>query len=118
MKIIRFLIAALLSTAAFGQGALAPAKLVQPSTDSWPTYNGDYSGRRYSALSKINSGNIHSLSLAWVFRAVTGGNLSTAIKSTPLVVNGIMYFTIPDHAWAVDARTGRQIWHYEWKSQG
>src|SRR5262245_18941803 len=106
-----------LSGAAFGQGALTPAKLLQPATDSWATYNGDYSGRRYSPLAKINANNIDSLSLAWVFRAVPGGNLNATIKSTPLVVNGVMYFTIPDHVWALDARTGRQIWHYTWKSE-
>src|SRR6476660_1682334 len=50
----------------FGQGSLDPAKLLQPPTDSWPTYNGDYSGRRYSTLTKINAGNINSLTLAWV----------------------------------------------------
>jgi glucose dehydrogenase len=34
------------------------------------------------------------------------------IKSTPLMVNGILYFTIPDHVWALDARTGEELWHY------
>jgi len=118
-KMKRLLLAlALLATTVFGQGSLTPARLLQPSTDSWPTYNGDYSGRRFSTLSKVNANNINSLSLAWVFRAVTGTNLNATIKSTPLVVNGVMYFTVPDHVWAIDARTGRQIWHYSWLSQG
>ena len=43
---------------------------------------------------------------------------SVEIKSTPLMVNGILYFTIPDHVYAVDARTGREIWHYDWEDQG
>src|SRR5919201_6427256 len=87
-----------LASSAFSQG-LDPAKLGQPPTESWPTYNGDYSGRRFSTLSKINTGNIGSLSLAWVFRAVPGGNLNGTIKSTPLVANGVMYITVPDHVW-------------------
>ena len=33
-------------------------------------------------------------------------------------MNGVLYFTVPDHAWAVDARTGREIWHYKWESKG
>ena len=37
---------------------LNPEKLLQPPTDTWPTYNGDYSGRRYSTLTQINSSNI------------------------------------------------------------
>jgi len=95
----------------------------------WPTYNGDYSGRRFSPLTKINSTNVNSLTLAWVNRANPaagqqgaqqggGGNTSAVIKGTPLVVNGILYYTIPDHVWAVDARTGRDLWHYAWKSKG
>ncbi len=55
--------------ALLAQGGLSPTKLGAPPTDTWPTYNGDYSGRRYSPLSKINQGNINSLSLAFVYRA-------------------------------------------------
>jgi len=93
--------------------ALDPAALLKPATDTWPTYNGDYSGKRYSTLDQINAGNISSLTLAWAFQ--THG---AAIKSTPLEVNGILYFSVPDNVWAVDARYGRRIWHYERKSEG
>src|SRR5216683_4503027 len=92
---------------------LDPAALLKPATDTWPTYNGDYSGRRHSPLKQINAANVKSLTLAWIFQAH-----SAAIKSTPLEVNGVLYFTVPDNVWAVDARTGRQLWHYEWKSKG
>jgi len=113
------------STFLFAQGSVSPAKLLQPPTDAWPTYNGDYSGRRYSTLSRINASNINSLSLAWVYRPNTGGgaqggggNASVVIKGTPIQVNGVLYVTFPDHVWAVDARTGREIWHYSWRSKG
>jgi acido-empty-quinoprotein group A len=92
---------------------LEPAALLKPPTDIWPTYNGDYSGARFSTLDQINAGNIHSLALAWIFQ--TPG---TTIKSTPLEVNGVLYFSVPDNVWAVDARFGRMIWHYERKSEG
>src|SRR5438105_14757262 len=92
---------------------LDPAALLKPATDTWPTYNGDYSGRRFSPLAQINAANVKSLTLAWVFQAH-----SAAIKSTPLEVNGVLYFTVPDHVWAVDARTGQQIWHYKYTSDG
>ncbi len=105
----------LLAATLYAQGSLDPVKLQQPPTDSWPTYHGDYSGRRFSPLTKINTGNINALSLAWVFR--TNVNQG-AIKSTPLVINGVMYFTLPDHVWAMDARTGREIWHHAWQSIG
>src|SRR5579863_9973146 len=86
---------------------LDPALLLKPPTDAWPTYNGDYSGARYSTLAQINSGNVESLTIAWAFRA--HGNI---LKSTPLEVNGVLYFSSPDNVWAVDARYGREIWHY------
>ncbi len=35
-----------------------------------------------------------------------------------MVVNGVLYTTIPDHVFAIDARTGREIWHYVWPSKG
>jgi len=100
------------SSLASAQG-LDPAQLLKPSPDTWPTYNGDYSGRRYSTLDQINAANVNSLTLAWIFRTPTH-----TLKSTPLVVNGIMYFTSPDHVWAIDAKFGRQIWHYQRKSEG
>ncbi|MGA3201859.1 MAG: acido-empty-quinoprotein group A [Bryobacteraceae bacterium] len=79
----------------------------------WPTYNGDFSGRRYSTLDQINQSNVKQLTVAWVATLRT-----TAIKSTPLVVKGIMYWTTPDNVWAMDARSGRVIWHYYRESQG
>ncbi len=88
-------------------------------TDSWPMYNGDYSGRRFSTLTKINDKNIGSLSLAWIYRVNTAGAPPAGnIKGTPIMVNGVIYLTLPDHVWAIDARTGRQIWHHAWASSG
>ena len=92
---------------------LDPQKLLRAPVDTWPTYNGDYTGRRYSSLDLINRSNVHGLTLAWAFQTH-----SVSVKSTPLEVNGILYFTVPDHAWAVDAATGRQVWHFSRPSQG
>jgi alcohol dehydrogenase (cytochrome c) len=108
------LLSALFSGALFAQGALDPAKLLQPPTDSWPLYHGDYSGRRFSTLKKINASNIKSMSLAWVYRSNGGGRIS----GSPIQINGVMYVTAPDHVWAVDARTGRELWHHQWQSKG
>ncbi len=46
---------------------LTPEALVKPGTDSWPTYNGEYSGQRHSPLDQINGSNVASLSLAWMY---------------------------------------------------
>ncbi len=108
------------SIALSGQGGprgLDPAKLLKPGTDSWPSYNGDYSGRRFSTLDKINISNIDALTLAWVFR-LNAGPGAGSIKGTPLQINGVIYLTAPDHVWALDARTGVQLWHHAWESTG
>lgn len=100
---------------------VAAATQAQPPTTGWPTYNGDYSGRRFSPLTQINSSNLDRLALKWFYRVNVGqqrGVGAPAIKSTPLMVNGVLYFTIPDHVWAVNARTGEEIWHYEWVDKG
>jgi alcohol dehydrogenase (cytochrome c) len=87
---------------------LDPDLLLHPAPDAWPLYHGDYSGRRHSALIQINQQNVQDLSIAWVFQ--TGQ--TDALKSSPLLVNGVLYFTLPDNVWALDARSGHQIWHY------
>jgi acido-empty-quinoprotein group A len=92
---------------------LDPAAMLKPPTDTWPSYNGSYNGQRYSTLDQINAGNVNSLTLAWVFHP-----RGPAIKATPLEVNGILYLTVPDNVWAVDARYGREIWHYKRASEG
>ena len=84
------------------------AMLRNPPAGAWPTYHGDYSGKRHSGLTQIAPQNVGELSLAWAFQTGQGA----AIKSSPLVVDGILYFTTPDNVWAVDARSGHQIWHY------
>src|SRR5258706_6810685 len=104
-----------LGAALSAQQGLDPAKLLEQPTGTWPLYHGDYSGRRYSTLTKINSSNVNSMTLAWVYR--TGGGVG-GIKATPLQINGILYFSVPDHAWAVDARSGRELWHFIWQSKG
>src|SRR4029079_4272711 len=100
-----------------GQRGVDAAKLLKPGTDSWPSYNGDYSCRRFSTLDKINVSNVDALTLAWVFRH-NGGPGSGAIKGTPLQINGVIYLTAPDNVWALDTRTGREMWHHPWVSTG
>src|SRR4051812_11857950 len=47
---------------------LDPAKLLQPLGEQWTSYSGDYTGRRYSALTQVNQSNVKSLTLAWVHK--------------------------------------------------
>jgi alcohol dehydrogenase (cytochrome c) len=82
--------------------------LLHPPADSWPGYHGDYSGRRHSSLNQITPQNVATLGLAWAFQT----DQNAPLKSSPLLVDGILYFTVPETVWAVDARSGHLIWHY------
>jgi alcohol dehydrogenase (cytochrome c) len=80
----------------------------EPSAANWPSYNGDYTGRRYSSLHEIDGSNIERLRLAWVFHP---GN-SQSLEATPVVINGMMFLTSANDVFAIDAHTGRAVWHY------
>jgi alcohol dehydrogenase (cytochrome c) len=130
----------LLGLGVAAQGPLDPATLLAPPTDAWATYHGDYTGRHYSPLQQVNVSNVKSLSLAWFYRtpattdgAIMGGPPDNApvarggntpsqagpiIKAMPLMVKGILYLSTPNRVYAVDARTGTQLWQYAWRGRG
>jgi alcohol dehydrogenase (cytochrome c) len=86
-----------------------PAQLLaQPVGKNWVSYNGDYTGRRYSSLQQINTANVAKLRAQWVFHLPNSDNLEV----TPVVVDGLMFVTSANDAYALDARTGRIVWHY------
>ncbi len=113
-KLLMVLIGTLLGAGCLRAQGLDAGKLLKPATDTWPTFNGDYSGRRHSPLTQINKDNVGSLTLAWAFQT----HAQAPISATPLEVNGILYFTLPNDVWAIDARTGRQIWHINRPAEG
>jgi alcohol dehydrogenase (cytochrome c) len=82
--------------------------LTQPVGENWPSYNGDYTGRRFSSLAKINRSNVAQLRAAWVFHP---GN-TQRLEATPVVIGGVMYVTSANDVFALDASTGRSLWHY------
>ena len=67
-----------MAVAASAQG-LDPALLTKPATDSWPTYSGDYSGRRFSSLTQINQSNVKNLGLAWVSHLEPGAGAADRV---------------------------------------
>lgn len=76
----------------------------------WPMYGHDYSNQRYSALRKINTSNVSELQPAWVFQTGVLGPFET----TPVVIGDRMYITTTSsHVMALDARTGKMLWHYQ-----
>ncbi|MGB0009296.1 MAG: PQQ-binding-like beta-propeller repeat protein, partial [Candidatus Sulfotelmatobacter sp.] len=83
--------------------------LARPVGANWSSYNGDYTGRRYSNLREINIANAVQLRAAWVFHPGNSQNLEV----TPVVADGVMYVTSANDVFALDARTGRTVWHYQ-----
>jgi len=102
--------------------SLDPNVLGKAPITTWPTFNGDYSGQRYSTLTQIAPTNVDQLTQQWVFKISDIGAQRGApvpvIKCTPLLVDGVLYITIPDHVWAIDARTGSPLWRYDWVDHG
>jgi alcohol dehydrogenase (cytochrome c) len=80
----------------------------QPPAANWTSYNGDYTGRRYSALHEITAQNVTQLRASWIFHSSN----SERLEVTPVVVGGVMYVTSANDAFALDARTGRVLWHH------
>ena len=79
------------------------------STVDWPTYNGDVRGNRYTPLKQISQANVSQLSPQWMF---TMEGVARA-ETTPVVVEGLMYVTSANECWALDAGSGREIWHFQ-----
>jgi alcohol dehydrogenase (cytochrome c) len=94
---------------ALGKG-LGFADIANPRSGEWPTYHGHLSGNRHSPLDQIDTGNIGQLAPKWIFPVP--GATPRGLEVTPVVVDGMMYVTAANQVWALDARTGRQIWHY------
>src|SRR5690349_21682045 len=67
------LVVALCVAVLHGQGPVAPSALTAPGPDSWPMHNGDYSGRRFSELTTIDSRTVASLAFGWTHRIVAAG---------------------------------------------
>ena len=82
--------------------------LARPPGADWTSYNGDYTGRRYSNLREITVANVARLQAAWTFHP---GN-SQRLEATPVVVRGVMYVTSANDTFALDAGTGRVLWHH------
>ncbi len=74
--------------------------------------NGDYTQKRFYPNRQINVSNVAGLHPAWIFQT----DVKESLETTPIVVNGVMFVTTAfDHAYALDARTGEEIWHYKHK---
>jgi alcohol dehydrogenase (cytochrome c) len=101
-----------LAMAAFGlQAQVTYERILHAAAEpgNWLTYSGNYQGHRHSLLKQITPANVARLKPVWVYQASDLNKFETS----PLVVDGIMYISEPpNRASALDARTGRPLWHY------
>jgi PQQ-dependent dehydrogenase (methanol/ethanol family) len=106
------------------KGGVTFAEIEHPKPGEWLTYNGNLNGNRYSELTQINRSNVSRLGLKWSFSIPLWKRLLPDIpyfrenmryfglETVPLVVDGMMYVTGPNQAYALDARTGHEIWQF------
>jgi quinoprotein glucose dehydrogenase len=107
-KILRF---SLLSASLFSS-ALLP-RLAGQSGD-WPNVGNDPGGMRYSLLTQITASNVNKLVRAWTYDMGEPGGGFRGTEATPIVVNGIMYFSTPGgKEVALNAATGAEVWKYD-----
>jgi alcohol dehydrogenase (cytochrome c) len=141
MKKLLVLAAIAAATVALSGQGVNRDLLHKPLAEAWPTYSGDYSGKRYSAATQINQTNVKALTLAWTRRLTAGAGPSgpptpgeppviaggegdvvfggaTTVKGSILAINGVLYVTAPDNVWALDANDGHLLWRYFWKTKG
>src|SRR5271165_6188061 len=72
--------------------------------------NGNYDQTRYYPNDQINRGNVAHLHPAWIFQT----EVKESLETSPIVVNGVMYVTTSfSHVYALDAKTGAEIWHFK-----
>ena len=117
-RLVRLIVLVAAATAAASAQQSPPPPLVTfdeilgglpPDGSRWLTFGGSYTNQRHSPLTQITPANVNRLMPQWTFQTGTLGNFQT----TTLVRDNVLYVTGPQNvAWALDARTGRQIWRY------
>ncbi len=89
------------------------------SAQEWPVYGGDAGQTRYSPLKQIDRSNVANLKVAWTYHTgdISDGTTTvtrSAFETTPLVIDGVMYFTTPfSRVIALEAETGKELWQFD-----
>jgi alcohol dehydrogenase (cytochrome c) len=110
LKRLSFVVLFIFASQLFGQN-ISTQDLLNGLKDPgrWLTYSGDYSGERHSPLDQITPANVQKLAAQWIFQTEVAGKF----EATPIVIDGVMFVTGSENrAWAIDARTGREIWRH------
>jgi alcohol dehydrogenase (cytochrome c) len=82
------------------------------STNNFLLTNGNYAQTRFHPAREISRENVKKLHVAWIFQT----DVKESLETSPIVVDGVMYVTTSfSHVYALDAKTGAQLWHYSHK---
>src|SRR5687768_12178587 len=84
----------------------------------WRRIGGDGGNTRYSPLDQINAQNVKNLRVAWTWKVDNyGSGLEMKNENTPLMVDGVLYFTAGDRraVVAADPGTGETLWVYRYE---
>jgi alcohol dehydrogenase (cytochrome c) len=72
--------------------------------------NGNYAQTRFYPNKQINTSNVAKLHPAWIFQT----EVKESMETSPIVVNGTMFATTSySHVYAIDAKTGAELWHFK-----
>jgi quinoprotein glucose dehydrogenase len=94
--------------------ALGQSKLANPAAD-WPMYTHDLAGTRFSPLKQIDKNNVARLAMAW--SAKMAADVGPVAEITPVVIDGTMYLPAGNRILALDAETGKELWHFDTEGQ-
>lgn len=73
--------------------------------------HGNYAETRFHLADRINRETVKYLKLGWSFEM----DVTESIQTAPIVYDGVMYVTSSfNHLFALDAKTGRELWRYEY----
>lgn len=78
------------------------------SEADWPGYHGSPDGNRFTKIDQVNRSNVAKLAPAWMFNLPN----TSPLETTPVVIGGLMYVTAANECYALDAGSGREVWHY------
>jgi alcohol dehydrogenase (cytochrome c) len=102
---------------ASGQAKVAPVTQQQlnaadKNVNNFLLTNGNYAQTRFHLAKQIDRDNVKNLHVAWIFQT----DVKESLETSPIVVDGVMYVTTSfSHVYALDAKTGEQLWHYNHK---
>src|ERR1700704_460950 len=82
------------------------------NANSFLLTNGNYAQTRFHLARQIGRDNVKNLRVAWIFQT----DVKESLETSPIVFDGVMYVTTSfSHVYALDAKTGAEIWHYKHK---